>query len=180
VQQYVAFLRAVNVGGNTVKKERLVELFEEVGLDGVETFIASGNVRFCSEEEDIDTLEAEIEAHMVESLGWQADTFVRSVGHLAGILVDRPWADEEPAKGETLSVMFAGRPFTEEERAAVRALDTPTDRFDVLGRELYWFCRIRTSESPVKPAVLAKAAGQPVTSRNLNTIRRLVEKYGDG
>jgi len=178
VTQYVAFLRAVNVGGNNVKKERLVELFEEVGLEGVETFIASGNVRFCSGETDVDELEARIEAHMVEALGWQADTFVRSMEHLAGLLEGRPWADEEPAKGETLSVLFAHRPFTKQERAALKALETPTDRFEAQGREMYWFCRTRMSDSTVKPSAMAKAAGQPTTSRNLNTIRRLVDKYG--
>jgi uncharacterized protein (DUF1697 family) len=126
----------------------------------------------------VDALEERIEAHMVEALGWQADTFVRSIDELRSLLTDRPWPDEEPAEGETLSILFGRREFTKAERAAVRALDTPTDRFDAVGREMFWFCRTRMSDSTVKPAAMNKAAGQPVTSRNLNTIRRLVDKYG--
>ena len=42
--KYVALLRAINVGGHTVKMDRLRRLFEELGFKNVETFIASGNV----------------------------------------------------------------------------------------------------------------------------------------
>ena len=41
-----AFLRAINVGGRTIKMERLRREFEVFGFPGVETFIASGNVVF--------------------------------------------------------------------------------------------------------------------------------------
>ena len=42
----IAFLRAINVGGHTVKMDHLRQLFESLGFSGVETFIASGNVVF--------------------------------------------------------------------------------------------------------------------------------------
>jgi uncharacterized protein (DUF1697 family) len=46
--KYVAFLRAINVGGRTVKMGHLRSLFEAMGFSNVETFIASGNVIFDS------------------------------------------------------------------------------------------------------------------------------------
>ena len=46
--RYVALLRAVNVGGRVVKMERLRQVFEETGLTGVSTHIASGNVLFTA------------------------------------------------------------------------------------------------------------------------------------
>ena len=46
--QYVAFLRAVNVGGRIVKMAELKKIFEAAGLAEVATFIASGNVIFRS------------------------------------------------------------------------------------------------------------------------------------
>ena len=44
--KYVAFLRAINVGGHVVKMEVLRAHFESLGLSSVDTFIASGNVIF--------------------------------------------------------------------------------------------------------------------------------------
>jgi uncharacterized protein (DUF1697 family) len=42
--RHVAFLRAIDVGGDNVKVEAFRALFEALGYEGVETFIASGNV----------------------------------------------------------------------------------------------------------------------------------------
>jgi len=44
MKRYIAFLRAINVGGHTVKMDLLRGLFAGLGYAGVETFIASGNV----------------------------------------------------------------------------------------------------------------------------------------
>ena len=44
--RYVAFLRAINVGGHNTKMAELRRLFEGLGFSGVEAFIASGNVIF--------------------------------------------------------------------------------------------------------------------------------------
>jgi uncharacterized protein (DUF1697 family) len=45
--RFVAFLRAINVGGGrTVKMQTLRQVFESLGFSGVATFIASGNVVF--------------------------------------------------------------------------------------------------------------------------------------
>ena len=40
--RFIAFLRAVNVGGRIVKMEQLRTWFVRMGYSGVETFIASG------------------------------------------------------------------------------------------------------------------------------------------
>ena len=45
----IAFLRAINVGGHTVTMMKLRKEFEALGLQDVETFIASGNVIFTRE-----------------------------------------------------------------------------------------------------------------------------------
>ncbi|MCX6027691.1 MAG: DUF1697 domain-containing protein [Chloroflexi bacterium] len=48
----IAFLRAINVGGHTVKMDRLRQIFESLGFSNVETFIASGNVVFETTAQD--------------------------------------------------------------------------------------------------------------------------------
>jgi uncharacterized protein (DUF1697 family) len=61
--RYVAFLRAINVGGHIVKMDYLRSLFEELGFTNVETFIASGNVVFDSSYKNPASLEKKIEGH---------------------------------------------------------------------------------------------------------------------
>ena len=61
--RYVAFLRAVNVGGRRVSMDRLRAAFEELGFARVSTYIASGNVLLRS-----DRPAAEIKERIEEAL----------------------------------------------------------------------------------------------------------------
>ena len=60
--KHVAFLRAINVGGHTVKMERLRELFGELEVADVETFIASGNVIYTADRRAPGAMQKAIEA----------------------------------------------------------------------------------------------------------------------
>src|ERR1700759_248994 len=45
---YVAMLRGVNVGGNSLKMSWLREACEDLGLQNVQTYVQSGNIVFSS------------------------------------------------------------------------------------------------------------------------------------
>jgi uncharacterized protein (DUF1697 family) len=94
-QRYIAFLRAINVGGHTVKMETLRRLFEGLGFSDVETFIASGNVIFDSPIEETRSLEKKIEVHLKENFGYEVATFIRTPTELAEIINYRPFPPSE-------------------------------------------------------------------------------------
>ena len=70
--KFVAFLRAINVGGHLVKMDQLRSLLEELGFVNVETFIASGNVIFESRAGATAPLERKIERVLRDGLGGRA------------------------------------------------------------------------------------------------------------
>src|SRR5437588_2892987 len=70
MNKYVAFLRAINVGGHTVKMNDLRRLCADIGLNNVETVIASGNVVFASPARSARALEKKIAAHLPANLGY--------------------------------------------------------------------------------------------------------------
>jgi uncharacterized protein (DUF1697 family) len=172
--KYVALLRAINVGGHTVKMDQLRRLFEELGFDAVETFIASGNVIFDAEDDDVAALERRIEAHLQASLGYAVGTFLRTPRELAGAAAHEPFARVD---GDSLYVTFFRAPPTEAARKAIAALNGDDDRFALHGRELYWWRNGRMSDSKITGAQLEKALGQPGTNRNITTVRNLAAKY---
>jgi uncharacterized protein (DUF1697 family) len=162
--RYVAFLRAINVGGHVVKMDRLRELFEELGLASVETFIASGNVIFESRASAA-TLEPKIAKHLRDALGYEVATFLRTIPELIPIA----------ARPGDFWVGFLGGPPTSDK---VLALHTPDDELSIDGRELYWKCRlVRYSDSKLTNGKLEKALGRPMTMRNVTTVRKLAAKY---
>jgi uncharacterized protein (DUF1697 family) len=171
VARYVAFLKAINVGGHVVKMDLLRELFTGLKFSGVETFIASGNVIFETKAAPDQKLEQKIEKRLEAALGYEVGTFVRSMDEIRAISVFEPFSN----KGYALNVGFMRGPLSDAEQ--VKPFVTEVDDFHVHGREVYWLCRIRQSDSKFPAKKFEKAIGGAVTWRNMNTVVRLAEKY---
>jgi uncharacterized protein (DUF1697 family) len=172
--KYVAFLRAINVGGHTVKMDHLRHLFEALGLSNAETFIASGNVIFDSPSRNTKTLEKKIERHLLEALGYEVATFIRSTSELRAVSEYKPFPDAElKAGGNVLYIGFLADEPNVEAKRKVLSLTTDVDDFHLNGRELYWLCRKKLGESEVSGARLAKALGAQTTLRNSTTVKKI-------
>lgn len=172
----IAFLRAINVGGHTMKMDHLRRLFEALGFSGVETFIASGNVIFESPAEDGRALEQQIETHLRQALGYQVATFLRTPAELAAVAAHQPFPAAE-VDGNMLYIGFVQTPPGDDARQKLLALQTPLDEFHIDGRELYWLCRTSISQSALSGAKIERALGMPITLRNVTTVCKLAEKY---
>lgn len=176
--QYVALLRGINVGGHRVKMDRLRALFEELGLQDVSTFIASGNVIFSTDSADAYSLTDRIERHLVQELGYEVPTFLRSPVELADIAAFEPPAAERGEHPEpSLYVAFLSTPPSTQLRDKLTSLCSETDHFFFAKREVYWLIQGKLTESPLFAKEFAKATrGVPATTRNVTTLRRLVAK----
>ena len=56
-------------------------------------------------------------------------------------------------------------------------LSTKEDVFHVLGRDFWWLSQHRQSDPAITGRALERALGQPTTLRNVNTIRRMAERF---
>ena len=175
--KYIAFLRAINVGGHTVKMDYLRGLFESLGFSNVETFIASGNVIFDSTSKSNTALEKKIESFLFKSLGYEVATFVRSNSELAEIAQHQPFPASEVSASHALYIGFMATDGGQAAKANLRSLCSKTDEFHLRGRELYWLCRAKFSDSEISGPMLAKALGMPTTLRNSTTVKKLATKY---
>jgi uncharacterized protein (DUF1697 family) len=175
--RYVAFLRAINVGGHVVKMEVLKRLFATSGFTSVETFIASGNVIFESRVKDAVKTERTIEAALGEALGYEVATFVRTLDELAAVAAREPFPRLRLDDAAAFIVGFLRAPLDPAARDRLMALRTDIDDFHVDPREIYWLCRHKQSESTFSNAVFEKRVGVKTTFRNTTTIRKMAAKY---
>lgn len=173
---YVAFLRAINVGGHTVKMDHLRRLFEEMGFTGIETFIASGNVIFDSDEPDKKALERQIETALKAALGYEVATFLRTTAELVEIARYQPFPAPD-GDNHNLYIAFLAEPPTAAAQQKLLALTTKIDEFHINDREVYWLCRKNMSESTFSGALLEKTFGLPATMRNSTTVKKIAAKY---
>ena len=175
--KYIAFLRAINVGGHTVKMDLLRDIFESMEFANIETFIASGNVIFESKSKDVDALVNKIEKRLKESLGFEVATFLRSDLELAAIADYRPFPKPQMDSATALNIAFLSKPLDVKAKKALLTLKSDIDDFHIHGCEVYWLCLKKQSESKFSNVVFEKTLGVKSTFRGINTVRKMVEKY---
>ncbi len=175
--RYIAFLRAINVGGHTVKMDVLRQEFEALGFSAVETFIASGNVVFETTAKNVQALEKSVEQRLRATLGYEVATFIRTRAELTAIANYQPFAPSALKTAQALNIAFLTEALDAASQQKLLTLKTDIDDFHVQGREVYWLCRRRQSESTFSNAVLEKTLGRPSTIRGVNTIQKMAAKY---
>lgn len=174
MSKYVAFLRAINVGGHVVKMDHLRGLFESLGFTEVATVIASGNVIFTSTSRSASGLEKKIEDHLRQTLGYEVITFVRTTGELKAIAAYRPFdASEIDPAGNALYIGFLKGGPSDEARQKLASSATEDDKFHFSGREMYWLRRKKFSDSKLSGPLLEKTLGMRTTLRNCTTVKRI-------
>src|SRR5437016_4169287 len=89
---YIAFLRAINVGGRTVKMEELRRICGELPkLQNVRTYIQSGNIVFESKEAGTKKLSQEIEKLLTKELGYDVPTIVKPLVDIEAMISINPF-----------------------------------------------------------------------------------------
>jgi uncharacterized protein (DUF1697 family) len=171
----VAFLRAVNVGGRVARMDALKRAFEAAGAVEPETFLASGNVVFSSKV--FKGLEARLARALAASLSFEVPVFVRTLEEVVALAAHRPFPDADVAAFPTYLVGFLSKNLDAAGVERLSALESPEDRFHVRGRDFWWLSKHHQARPAITGRALEKALGQTTTLRNVNTIRRMAERF---
>jgi uncharacterized protein (DUF1697 family) len=178
VNRYVAFLRGMNLGKRRIKNPELVAHFEQIKLEEVATFRASGNVIFADPSNDSEAkLQARVEAELDARLGYDVAVFLRSFEEVAAIAAREPFGTAAIAKskGKPQVQLLARKPSAAAGRKAL-ALAGPDDEMLIEGRELHWLPSTGLSETEVDLKAIDRALGKG-TMRTAGTIEQIASKY---
>jgi uncharacterized protein (DUF1697 family) len=177
MSKYIAFLRAINVGGHDVKMNQLKLLFEKMGFRNVQTFIASGNVIFESSNGNILKLQEKIEKHLFKSLGYDVATFIRTMDDLVKILKYKAFTKEEYEKAPTNCVGFIKKPLSKDQFLKLKELESNIDKLNSYKSEVFWLCSLRQSESTFSASMFEKKTNVTISLRGVKTLLKLAQKH---
>jgi len=173
VLKLFAFLRAINVGGHAIiKMTDLKKMFESAGLQNVQTYIQSGNVIFESGEDE-EALTKRIERQLEKAAEYKIHVFVRTMQEVQSIAEKAPFT---PQADEIAYVTFLGKKPDRKNQQALLSFKSEADDFAFKGRELFNLRRDR-EKSIFSGNFVEKILKMPSTTRNLNTISKIVAKY---
>lgn len=176
---YIAFLRGINLGKRQAKSDDLKKIFSDLGLENVQTVIASGNVIFSNKSTDEAKLTTKIEKALKDSLGYDVTVFLRSESELEDILdKDNPFRYAD--KGTTYISFLNGTPSKE----SIREIESRTNDneiFKFYGREMYMLFHVLMSESIFfKKNDYEKVLGLLATNRKITTPIKILAKMKKG
>jgi len=181
--KYVAFLRAVNVGGRVVKMEQLKKIFEELKLKNIKTFIQSGNVIFETAGKDKNTVITKIEKKLKSSLGYEVLVMLRTEKEIEDIVKNNPFKNDEPDKDTRVYIAFLYDKTNKETRNILASMNNKNESFVLKKDEV--FCKVHKDEkksSYFSILLLEKKLKIPLTTRNqttVNKIRALLNKKAE-
>jgi uncharacterized protein (DUF1697 family) len=175
--EYAAFLRGINVGGRKpVPMPELKKAFESMRFKNVRTLLASGNVVFEARPASTKTLTAVIEKKLRETFEQEIEVLIRTMDELLTLGKNNPFKDVSVTKQTRLYVTF----ISEQPKGTLKIPCTPPGHtFSILQSsegEVFTILTISPRSGTTDfMAVLEKEFGRRITTRNWNTILRIIK-----
>jgi uncharacterized protein (DUF1697 family) len=174
---YIAFLRAVNVGGRFAKMAALRAGLVGQGFAEVESYIQSGNLRLTSSLKTAAELEAALEPALEELCGFTVSTIVRTREQLDqltayGVGLAAPWEGEARRY-----VTFLKTDPNDDLVAMLNGWDVAGERAHVHGREIYLWLDHPSHTARISNARIERGA-VVATTRDWKVVLALGEKWG--
>lgn len=175
MNQYVALLRGINVGGkNLIKMTALKACFEDVGFVDVRTYIQSGNVLFRAADSDQSRLTKQIEDALSTLFNYESRVVVRSLKQMKEIVSHAPRGFGSDPATYRYDVIFLKDPLT-----AAKAMKSVTTKEGVdqafTGKGVLYFSRLSSKAAQSRLArIIVLPVYQSMTIRNWNTTTKLL------
>lgn len=171
--RFIALLRGINVGGNTViKMAELKAVFEECGFENVVTYINSGNLAFDSDKISENTITNKLESAIENMFGKHIPVMVREQPHVHTILDGNPFAGQFGSHKE-MHVLFMKDEMPADRQRQLMDNQSVDDRFVIIGREIYCHLKLGVADSLLGKGFIEKKLKVSVTARNWRTVEKL-------
>ncbi|WKN41713.1 DUF1697 domain-containing protein [Tunicatimonas pelagia] len=177
--QYIAFLRGINVGGH--KKVPMADLRKQVealGFTQVVTILNSGNVIFSTAESKEDTLEKMIAEDLKQSFGFPVPVLVRSAAVITHLLEANPFQNIEVTKNIRQYVSFLKEEPSNDLTLPWTTEDDSYRIFDIRDRTVCSLLDLSVTQTTKGMGALEQLFGKNITTRNWNTLLRIANKLG--
>ncbi len=176
---YVAFLRAVNVGGRVVRMADLRAVLEDAGFSGVETHIQSGNVRVSSRRRSGAAVAREMAAVLGEWTGFDVPCLVRTPAELHALVEE---ADAVPRllPGEVKRYLAVADGEVPDDAASTFASwERDGEAARALTRAVLAELTVDFHRSTLTNARIERITGLTTTWRGLDVVRAVDDRWGE-
>jgi len=172
----ISMLRGVNLAGHRkIPMGDLKALYESLGLRNVQTYINSGNLIFATAARDLPRLRKKIEDAIESRYGFRSDVILRTPAEMRQAIASNSLASRPGLDPSRLAVSFLAGDPSREAVEKVLAIEAEPEELQINGRELFIYFPNGMARPKLSMALVERTLKTPGTSRNWNTVRRLLE-----
>lgn len=188
---YVAFLRAVNVPGRTVRMAPLREVLDAAGWGPTSTYIQSGNIRLWHADADPVAVAGQLRAVLSEHFGFDIPAVVRTPEELTAVArlarqAVPPAGEAVPPGGGAVAgelrryVAFLSQQPDPARVAALAGLTEPGQWCQVVGPDAVLLLTVPFHRTKLTAARLDRVLQVTSTARDLKVVEALSQQWGSG
>lgn len=178
MKKYVILLRGINVGGH--HKVPMKDLKNELGkmsFKNIVTLLNSGNIILDTEKTTEIKLETELSQSLEKIFGFPIPVIVRDAEEIVYITELNPFKNIEVTKDIRLYVSFLkDKPKTELE-LPWKTEDASYQILDISKKVIFSVLDLSVTKTTKGMDMLEKMFGKDITTRNWNTIEKIVNKF---
>lgn len=171
---YIAFLRAINVGGIAkIAMADLRTLLAELGFADPQTLLQTGNLLFRAGKSSADQLESKLQRAITDRLGLTTDVFVRTASEWSQALAANPFPGAAADDPSRLLIMPLNKSPTKAAVKELQAAVTGPETVAAVGRELFIVYPDGIGRSKLTNKLIESRLGARGTGRNWNTALKI-------
>ena len=177
MKKYVAFLRAVNVGGHgLVRMKDLAGMFAAVGCEQMQTYIQSGNVIFDVSEKTAAATMRKVQGNLSELLGTEITVVFRSRREIEDVVKRNPFKVLNIDGTEKLYVALLSQKPPHKAKLPLVSSKERLEAFQMRKLDVYIVSRKRRNGMYGFPNnFIEKELGVMATTMNWSTVTKIVE-----
>tara|TARA_B110000503_G_scaffold120290_1_gene182812 strand:- start:159 stop:644 length:486 start_codon:yes stop_codon:yes gene_type:complete len=160
-----------------IKMDLLKIILESIHLQNVETYIQSGNIFFDSEEENPQLIGFIIQQEIFKQLGFDVPVIVLNKSDLVKCLTQNPFFNEKNIDVKKLYVAFISKELNNNALNDLKVSQFKPDVAYVDGCRIYMKLETGAGNTRLTQKYIEKKLNVFATSRNWNTINKLLEMY---
>ncbi len=154
--------------------DALRALYQSLELRDPLTYVQSGNVLFRTGEHDMIALAARIENAIEQNFGVHSAVILRTPSEVKEVIDRNPFAARPEISPSKLLVTFLASDPGQEARDRVLRMKADPEELRIEGRELYIYFPNGMGRSKISVASIDKALKTSGTSRNWNSVAKLL------
>ena len=173
--KYCAFLRGVNVNGTAMKMAEVCDVFRKAGMKDVSSVLATGNILFESDEAP-ENLKQKLEKALSVHFQYEAFLFLKTDEEVKRILENSPFEKDENLHIYSFICNSGDENLLMEE--FLKTNHQEQEEAQLIKGNFYWkIPKGSTLDSEFGKILGKKSFKNILTSRNINTIEKIVNKF---